>query len=291
VLIRLGCVALPAGQVDWTLFENPGNRLSSAAPLPDGYGFQLGVFDSGFTPAAANTAEWPAHWRGLAAAGYDLAAGGVGATFFVDENAGPFPAGRQLYVFGYRPSGAGMAEAWLATDADWLMPSDDPLDTPVFVDLVDADTVVVGQADADGNWIRTARVAMTEAPPLYFVQWQLSWFDAAERANTAVAGPWADPDGDGLGNALEYLTGGNPRLMGPQPLRIDPAGSKLLLSCGFDASARVEWKLLRASDLIQWDEAPVQPVSNAAGDLLELTVTPGTAREFWRLEVPAVVVP
>jgi hypothetical protein len=288
-VLAAGSGWLSAGQIAWTLVAVPGNQLSSGAALPDGYAFQLGAFEHGFMPSTANTAEWPAHWRGLAAAVYDPTHGGLGANFFVDQNSEPFPAGKQLHVLGYRASGSGIAEVWLATDAGWRMASDDPLETPVFVDLAVADSVVAGQADADEAWIRTARVAMAEAPPLYYAQWQLSWFDAAERANAAISGLWADPDGDGLGNALEYFTGGNPRLPGLQPLRIEAVGAQLLLSCRFDASARVNWVLRCANDPGQWSAAPVQPVPNAAGDQLQLMVTPGGAKEFWRMAVSAVV--
>lgn len=53
--------------------------------------------------------------------------------------------------------------------------------------------------------------------PLYFAiggqaRWRADHFDTAVVMNEAVAGEAADPDGDGLQNALEYVLGGDPNL-------------------------------------------------------------------------------
>ena len=49
---------------------------------------------------------------------------------------------------------------------------------------------------------------------LHYSQWLMSHFTAVEIANPALSGPTADPDGDGLGNALEQVFGLSPRVPG-----------------------------------------------------------------------------
>jgi len=43
-----------------------------------------------------------------------------------------------------------------------------------------------------------------------FADWQSYFFDAAELADSLISGPHADPDGDEMSNALEYLLSGIP---------------------------------------------------------------------------------
>ena len=49
-------------------------------------------------------------------------------------------------------------------------------------------------------------------PALTFAQWRPVYFTAAEIADAAIAGPDADPDGDGLSNFWEHALGRHPRI-------------------------------------------------------------------------------
>lgn len=57
-----GSSALMAGQINWSLFNFDNNELSSGAPLPGGYEFQIGVFEGSFVPTPSNSQDWPIHW-------------------------------------------------------------------------------------------------------------------------------------------------------------------------------------------------------------------------------------
>jgi type VI protein secretion system component Hcp len=53
--------------------------------------------------------------------------------------------------------------------------------------------------------------------------WQSTRFSAAERANPAISGPGADPDGDGIPNLAEYGIGAEPRVAhSGSPAAIEP---------------------------------------------------------------------
>jgi sugar lactone lactonase YvrE len=65
---------------------------------------------------------------------------------------------------------------------------------------------------ADAGFHRVVRYGNPLAADWPFIEWRGTRFTAAERRDPAVSGAEADPDGDGRGNALEYLALTNPKM-------------------------------------------------------------------------------
>lgn len=91
------------------------------------------------------------------------------------------------------------------------------------------DLRVLGFRGPDG----TDPTPVSEPAPLHFAigefaRWRAGHFGADEVMDEAVAGPDADPDGDGLSNLLEYALGGDPGVAADvhprsgEPIRVRP---------------------------------------------------------------------
>jgi hypothetical protein len=77
------------------MVKSNGAAISSS----DNFQYELGVFASGFTPTAANTASWVANWKRLDAATYNEAASYFTSTFqLVPEPTGAMSGGNLLAV-------------------------------------------------------------------------------------------------------------------------------------------------------------------------------------------------
>ncbi len=117
-------------------------------------------------------------------------------------------------------------------------------------------------------------------------------FSAAELGDPALAGPNADPDGDGVANLLEYGFARNPRVAeGLAAVAFVRGGGGL--SFTFNQShglADSGFALQRSDDLATWADVPAAEIGSqtevvdAATDRITLTVVdPGLRRQFYRL--------
>ena len=287
-LLFLPCFARASG-INWSLPVGAGHTQSSGAPLPDGMVFQLGVFEGGFTPDLTNITQWSANWRALCSAPYLADFDALSASYQVVSNASPFPVGAQLHVYGYRATGGGVAEVFLATDPGWLMPGSDPLAFPTDIDLNTASTVIAGNASSTEGWIQSAAVTASEPPPQFYVQWKWQNFSEAEISNALVSGETADPDGDGISNALEYFYGTSPKIHTTQPITLTGAsGGNVLLGIGANPHARAIWSVVESDDLENWSVAVSQPVWVFSSRRYEVEYTTGGDLRFWRVAMTAV---
>ena len=112
--------------------------------------------------------------------------------------------------------------------------------------------------------------------------WQAIYFlNAADRANPAVSGPDADPDGDRIANAVEFLAGTAPRFQSTLPVTILP-GTGVEIARAPSAPGALLAEV--SANLQQWSSgAEVQSVPLSRG----LRFTPAVPslyaeRAFWR---------
>ena len=147
----------------------------------------------------------------------------------------------------------------------------------------------------DGQWWRISYtggtgndVTLTRITPTPWQTWQLTWFGAAAN-DPAISGDFADADGDGLSNRLEYALGGNPTVTSVAPLpEVAIPGGRLALTFnrvvtntdltltvqGADSTAG-PWSNLAASS----NGTPMVPLVNG------VTVTETGAGETRRVQV------
>jgi hypothetical protein len=90
-------------------------------------------------------------------------------------------------------------------------------------------------------------------PAENFAHWQSQWFTEEELADPTVSGPDQDPDGDQMGNLLDFAVDGNP-MGGDAALRLslsfvrDNRGERVRITLGRNAAARGITLLAEGSD-------------------------------------------
>ncbi len=102
---------------------------------------------------------------------------------------------------------------------------------------------------------------LESAAPRGFGSWQAEHFSPAELADESVSGPYADPDGDGLANLLEYALGGDPRSaspeIAPRTALAEAEGGRFLVS-GFTRPhpfpTDIDYRVETSDDLVTWLE-------------------------------------
>ncbi|MFP4540710.1 MAG: glycosyl hydrolase [Opitutales bacterium] len=114
-------------------------------------------------------------------------------------------------------------------------------------------------------------------PGLAWIAWLEAHFSPAELADStleaALWGEGADPEGDGLSNALEFLTGGDPWTPSSPPLAwmIDGLGSAHTVRYARRASLPADYGQLQWSrDLVQWSDGGISPRAVSLEDGIEV---------------------
>lgn len=146
---------------------------------------------------------------------------------------------------------------------------------------------------ADDGMVRTFDdVTVTRVTPTNL--WQLNHFTSAELTNSAICGPKADPDHDGIANAIEYFIGLNPRAAA-QP---GAALAQDFATVGVDKFLRISIAKNPAAsdatcvaevsnDLATWSTGQVVLEANTATQFIARDTVPlsGGAKRFIRLRV------
>jgi hypothetical protein len=112
------------------------------------------------------------------------------------------------------------------------------------------------------------------ANPETYSTWRNLFWDSSVSTNDAVAGPYADPDSDGLNNLMEYLYGLNPAQRDPAPQLVPAvetinAAPHLTVSIQLSAGASDVTAVPQfSSDLVTWsnDASVLQLLQSVPGD-------------------------
>ena len=149
-------------------------------------------------------------------------------------------------------------------------------------------TVVV-RATQPGNTNYTAATpvdrSFTVVTP--FAIWQAGTFTAGELEQPEVSGPLADPDRDGVSNALEYALGTAPRLASSAGTPVVVVASGSLQLSFVRARAEVRYEVEASSNLATWSVIATNP--GEVGATVTVTdsvpINSTTPRRFLRLRV------
>ena len=273
------CHSASAAQVSWGS-EAQSVDLSSTGSLMDStWVFELGGFTPGFVPAGVNTANWAANWTAVSRVAYDRANRAVsGPRFTYSANTGVLTPTNRGWIWGYQPV---TGECILIGDSTWLWPdASAPFSLPVTWGVFGARQVVIGTINTGNVQMRSAPLN-APLPQLSFTAWQAIYFTAAERGNVAISGPNADPDGDRIANALEYMLGTSPRIQGALPAVVLP-GIGVDLTISRSAAGTLSGNI--SPDLLQWFGSPAVVATSTAGGIRFSPANAAgyTQRAFWR---------
>lgn len=141
------------------------------------------------------------------------------------------------------------------------------------------------------NLAGTAEVSVTESD---FAVWQELHFSDDDLADSTISGDAADPDGDGVSNALEYALGGDPlksdRAILPQThLEESSETTEMIFSFTRPTDLPdVNYTVLSSPDLVNWTAVPTDDWEIDSGETSEtITIRKllSDIRRFLRLEV------
>ncbi len=280
-----GDATLQAGNSPFSI-----NLTAAGEAMDSGFNFEIGTFDPGLAPTAANVDAWMGHWYPVsdsagnvlpeASVAYDDSELGApfppgsranqfSITVTLTHNNFPFATDAPVYIWGFdRRQGGGNAEWILITNPGWRWPTITPGGGPVIrtFDVSHPDShAIFGQVNQDGIEMRTGSITLP-TPGGGYDAWLAVYFAAEELADPAwESSRWgfaADADGDGIPNAIEFLSGTIPTSGQSHPtFAVDSRGDvlRLVFTRRRDSGAIagvVEW----STDLREWSTAGVAEV-------------------------------
>ncbi|MEY4489396.1 MAG: hypothetical protein RIQ79_1904 [Verrucomicrobiota bacterium] len=152
-------------------------------------------------------------------------------------------------------------------------------------------------ANQDKIWVTSVGNGIVEGVrPTTYGEWRTRIF-GAQAGDDAVSGPLADPDGDGISNAMEYATHGNAFTSEPAPLSFALTPAPMLTFHRDPAVNDATYSLEGSTDLISWQTLAQATGSGAWSNVSGLTLTEasdgtvtavdtvGASRYFYRLRI------
>lgn len=271
-------------QINWGNRPFTDNQTSQDIPLSDHFVFELGIFEDGFVPTVANTAEWADHWRVADRVTYNPENSFFSGSYTQELNLAPLEQGRRGYIWGYRHDDDPRQEWILVSDPDWLWPEANPLTFPISWLIAESNSQIVGQVDADDNFT-TARIEGAMRPRLTGEQWQARFFTPSELQDARISGWSSDPDADGANNLMEMA-------FATVPLAVDSAlndhinvrrvrvggATYLEMQVARRADRQVDYAVEVSFDQKIWEEASIGGTVER-DSLHELIVRDGVALE------------
>ncbi len=279
------------GQVDWSSSAFSTHLTSAGVPLDDSFRFELGAFVDGFTPTAANTADWAAHWRVAQRTAYNSETQLFAASHVVETNASPFGMTEQGYIWGLSINHP--AEWVLLTNPEWTWPMAGGANPPESWTVRSSTISVVGTVDRSGEpfFLQTQAVdPANEIPWIRGSAWRSERFTETQLGDGTA--DWAaDPDGDGKSNLTEMALDSDP-LVADEPLAsLVRVSSRNTLEMTVSKIPRhlLDYFVEVSGDLVTWrrDDAAVEVIVDSAAQLVVRDRTPltGVQRRFIRLTV------
>lgn len=107
------------------------------------------------------------------------------------------------------------------------------------------------ETDASGVIARAQTISISS-----YSEWSGIFFTPVQLADPSVSGPEADPEGDGLNNLMEYVTGGNPLGWDRNPLRYEEGILSLRWARGVDDWT---WGLETSTNMRSWQGLEAVP--------------------------------
>ncbi len=217
-------------------------------------------------------------------------------SFFVEPAEEPMDQKNPLMMPNFRPVQIGVRkpstrEGWESFSL-FLGPGDHELSWTV--GAAPNDNSYDGHS-AQWNHLKLANLQMTPVIDSY-AHWANQQWTADPEVENAVTklGPWqdplADPDQDGVSNAMEYAYGTDPRSKEslPPAHRVATAPRPMVHWAQPPSDGpEVQWRPSHSPDLINWSDEGLSNITTASGFTSEL-ITPA-ASAFFRLEVDVTI--
>lgn len=244
--VALSCSIAEGSGISWGSELFASAEDSENVALDSAWSFYLGYFEAGFTPTEENTEEWAVHWTTLDVSDYVPIVGFSG----VWDHDG-VSTGKRGYIWGANRSLP--SNEWvLLTASAWTVPPFEELGADVDWIASDADSILVGEVEADGGI--TTEVVSGEPPLLSGGEWQQLYFPEGDLTNLAVVGWDADPDGDGLTNLVEFAFGAQPLVRDQIESESGIEGDFFQFETTRARNVEVRYFGEVSSDLQSWDE-------------------------------------
>ncbi len=274
--------AAHAGLLQWGSRGFVENADSKGRNWDGAYSMTLGVFKGSFVPSFENREQWTDQWMELGTAVYDAEEKRFAGS--IDTDAQPtIAAGTKVYFWAKNGEDLTKGPEWvLLTQDTWKWPAASTAITPAVTWTTGEKSIslIVGESGKNGRHLisRALRpVAVSEA------DWLAKYLGADPKFTDANA----DPDGDGLPNALEYFLGSDPAdASSTKSPAMQTDGPAVRLNLERNPYAESGYTLEASEDLRTWFKVDHELLTDRP-DLIETSIPkdPSKSTLFFRFQL------